>query len=79
MRYWLHPAVASGAALAMLLVLYVLDGLLNAMLNPVFMLAAGGLSGFYIIAPRLRPTRAAAEYRAPAGVDIHSHPAQLPR
>jgi len=45
-RNWVYPAVAGPAALAVLLILYLIDNLLNAMLNPVYMIAAGGLSGF---------------------------------
>jgi hypothetical protein len=52
-RQWMHPAAGGAAALAIALVLYTYDGLLNAMLNPVFVLAAGGLSGFYVMAPEL--------------------------
>lgn len=42
-QLWLHPAVAPAAALAMGLTMYVLDCVLNAMVNPVFALACGGL------------------------------------
>jgi hypothetical protein len=44
-RQWAEPVWAPGAASAVLLGLYMTDGLLNAMLNPVFMLLAGGLAG----------------------------------
>jgi hypothetical protein len=44
-KLWQQPDVAPAAALAIVLVLYMLDHLANAMLNPVFLLAAGGLSG----------------------------------
>ncbi len=40
---WNHPMVASGVVWATLLALYMADCLSNAMLNPIFMLAAGGL------------------------------------
>lgn len=40
-RDWLHPHVAPAAALALLPVLFMCDSLLNAMLNPLFILAAG--------------------------------------
>jgi len=43
-RYWSHPKAAPAAALAMVLILYMVDNLLNAMINPVFMLIAGALS-----------------------------------
>lgn len=45
-RGWGHPATAAPAALAMILVLFMLDNLLNAMLNPIYLLAAAGLSGW---------------------------------
>jgi hypothetical protein len=40
---WSHPEFAPAAASAVILVLYALDNLANAMPNPVYMLAAGGL------------------------------------
>ena len=40
------PHYAGAVALAVLLALYLLDCLMNAMLNPVFMLAMGGLMAF---------------------------------
>jgi hypothetical protein len=45
LRYWNHPGVAATAALAVLLTLHMTDNLLNAMLDPVFILAMGGLMG----------------------------------
>jgi hypothetical protein len=53
-RHWVQPATGGAAVLAVLLLVYLFDSLLNAMLNPIFVLAAGGISGFYIIAPQLR-------------------------
>ena len=44
-RQWSSPAVAPAAVLAVLLVMYMIDNLLNAMINPIFMVAAGGLAG----------------------------------
>jgi len=43
-RLWLHPMVAPAAALAVCIALYMFDSVLNAMTNPIFMLAAGGLA-----------------------------------
>lgn len=40
---WLHPLAAPAAALAVVLALYMVDFLFNAMVNPLFLLAAGGL------------------------------------
>ena len=51
-RYWAHPQVAPAAAMAMVLLIYMIDNLLNAMINPVFMLAAGALAGQSIDATR---------------------------
>jgi hypothetical protein len=42
---WGEARVGPAAALAIVLVLYTIDHLANAMVNPVFMLAAGGLAG----------------------------------
>ena len=39
------PSFAPAAALAVLLGLYMLDNLSNAMYNPIYVLAAGGLAG----------------------------------
>jgi hypothetical protein len=43
-RYWGTPALAPAAALAIMLVLYMADCLMNAMINPIYLLAAGGLA-----------------------------------
>jgi hypothetical protein len=78
-RNWHHPAVAPGAALAMLVVIYALDNLFNAMVNPIYMLAAGGLSGFYLYAPQLQRLwaahTAAAEMWYADGASATGHPA----
>ena len=51
LRYWGHRAVAPVAAMAVLLVLHMIDNLLNGMINPLFMLALGGVSA---IGPAVR-------------------------
>jgi hypothetical protein len=53
-RTWSNPAIAPAAALAVCVCLYMLDSVLNAMVNPIFMLAAGGLAGI-AIQPRKAP------------------------
>lgn len=53
-REWLHPAVASVTVLAVLLSLYTVDNLFNAMFNPVYVVAAGALSGFLADSPESR-------------------------
>lgn len=55
---WTHPAAAPTAVLAVLLVLWMVDNLLNAMVNPVYLLAAGGLAGMVKVrAARRAPLR----------------------
>jgi hypothetical protein len=51
LTYWDHPGVAAAVAMAVLLSLYMLDNILNAMPDPIFTLALGGLVG---IAPSIR-------------------------
>ncbi len=52
-RRWSEPAVAPAAAAAVVLMLYSIDCLMNAMVNPVYMLAAGGLAG--LTCPNVAP------------------------
>jgi hypothetical protein len=54
-RMWSNPNVAPAAALAICVCLYMLDSVLNAMVNPIFMLAAGGLAGI-AVQPKPVPT-----------------------
>lgn len=42
-RQWLTPTHGPETGLAIVIVLYLIDSLFNGMVNPVFMLAAGGL------------------------------------
>jgi hypothetical protein len=42
-RFWGQPAIAPAVAMAVLLAIHMIDNLFNAMPNPIFMLAAGGL------------------------------------
>jgi hypothetical protein len=44
-RLWLNRKVAPAAVLVVVLALYMLDCLLNAMINPIYMLACGGIAG----------------------------------
>jgi len=53
-KRWLAPSAAPAVGLAMAVTIYMLDNLLNAMANPVFVVAAGGLTGLAI---RRRPVR----------------------
>jgi hypothetical protein len=56
---WSNPWCASAAVLAMLLVLFMIDALMNAMMTPVELLAAGGLSRA-VLARSRRPSAAKA-------------------
>lgn len=63
---WSHPKLAPAAALSVILVLYMLDGLLNAMINPLFMLAAGAIHGAYVHGTELELQPEKAQPPAPA-------------
>jgi hypothetical protein len=43
--FWAHPLAAPAASMAVLLVLHMIDNLLNAMLNPIYVMAIGGICG----------------------------------
>jgi hypothetical protein len=43
--WWAHPAAAPAAALAVVVTLWMVDNLLNAMFNPVYVVMIGGLAG----------------------------------
>lgn len=57
-RRWHEPAMCHVASLAIMLGLYSLDNLINAMENPIFILAAGGITGA-MIAPESIPVSGA--------------------
>ena len=62
-RAWGHPAVAPAGALAVVTVLWVMDCLLNAMISPIFVVAAGGTLTFVASRWRRRKRRAPVEPR----------------
>jgi len=64
-RTWLHPAIAPGGALTVLIALYAIDCLFNAMLNPVYLLVMGGLVSAAIgrVPGPVRPAPAQTESR----------------
>ncbi len=65
---------AVAAALAILLTLYMVDNLLNAMINPVFMLAAGALAGQSVnTAQRTRAVRRPNKTNKPAARPTHTN------
>ena len=41
---WNHPTIAGAAALAVFMLTYAIDCLMNAMVNPVYLVALGGLA-----------------------------------
>lgn len=47
-KTWFNPKVAPAAVIAMVVMLYMLDCLVNSMENPVFMLSCGALSGLLL-------------------------------
>ena len=49
---WRQPNIAPMAVMSIVLVLYMYDFLLNAMVNPIFMLTAGGLMGTFANLPQ---------------------------
>ena len=53
-RTWSNPKVAPAAALAVVLVMYMVDSSLNAMISGVFPLACGGISGLVQKAPETK-------------------------
>ncbi len=71
-RYWHQKKAAPIACLAVILVLFAIDNLINAMLNPVFVLAMGGLSGLYLSAKNW----SAESKRARRIVIVQSSPSQ---
>lgn len=73
---WFHPKIAPGAVLSVVLALYLFDCLLNAMINPIYTLACGGLTGLLLRPPEsLNPTRKFPVKSAPTQ---HSPPLRKP-
>jgi hypothetical protein len=53
-RLWSHPKVASVAVLLVIITLYMVDSLFNAHLNPIYVLAIGGVAGLVLKPEKLR-------------------------
>jgi len=66
---WHRPASAWPWALALALTLYALDDLVNAMVNPVYLLMAGGLGG---LAAAPLPVRGRVRVAPPATAPVHA-------
>ncbi|EKQ70205.1 hypothetical protein OsccyDRAFT_0480 [Leptolyngbyaceae cyanobacterium JSC-12] len=67
-RLWNNPNVAPAAALAVCIVLYMLDCVLNAMVNPIFMLAGGGLASIALQSKRVATAQMQRPVRQLAGI-----------
>jgi hypothetical protein len=74
-RWWDQAGVASAAAVALVLLSWVLDNLSNAMINPVFILCAGALAGMPVprVATRQVPRAELPAVRRP-GVLVRQRP-----
>ncbi len=53
-RLWTNPKVAPVAAVGLMVVLYMLDCIMNAMVNPIYILACGGIAGLTMSPERRR-------------------------
>jgi hypothetical protein len=53
-RLWANKKVSSAAVVALMTTLYMVDCLANAMINPIYILAAGGVAGLVLKRERLR-------------------------
>ncbi|MBK9118916.1 MAG: O-antigen ligase domain-containing protein [Phycisphaerales bacterium] len=65
-EYWRHPLAAVPAVLGVLLVMYCIDNLFNAMPNPVFLVIAGAVTGLAVMLPQ----RSGAVARAARGPQV---------
>ncbi len=67
-RLWIDPVVAPVAMLSLIALLYMYDNLANAMVNPIFIIVIGGVSGPMI--KRSLPALISKRSINPGGVDI---------
>lgn len=56
-QLWAYPAIAPVIALTVIVTLYMVDCVLNAMVNPVYILALGGISGLLLDHPPIPKPR----------------------
>ncbi len=71
---WGNPVFATAGALVMVNILYMIDNIANAMVNPVYMLAAGALAGVLVYKPRQAAARRRLPARAISRVDFPTAP-----
>lgn len=69
---WVHPLYAPAAALSVILLLYAIDNLANAMPNPIYLLAAGGLLTLPQVAAQFTRSRAMTLPNAPLSTETPS-------
>ena len=72
--YWIHPGAAPAAALAVLCGLYMCDNLFNAMINPIFVLGAGGICGLTFSMREPQTARAPMRHAKPAALPLKTAP-----
>jgi hypothetical protein len=73
--WWSMPAVAPAAVLAMLLLMHSIDNLVNAMVNPTYIMIAGGLGTLFLAVRKARmmaPVRAEMMQRMRAMAEAHA-------
>ena len=68
LMYWSAPAFAPAVALSVVLVIFMIDSLANAMISPIFVLCAGSISGLTVV-----------QYRAPKAVAVTPQRSRLVR
>jgi hypothetical protein len=64
-RFWTDSRVAPAAALSVIVVLYMIDNLFNAMFNPVYVMAAAGLVSLAVVRAKKAPRRVPRSMCAP--------------
>ena len=75
---WQHPLVAPVVVLGMVVALYMFDHLMNGMVNPIFMLAAGAVGSAHYVFPAMA-RRATPMQMAGAAASSPSRPVFVPR
>lgn len=69
-RIWGHPNLAPVVGMCLILILYMVDGLLNQMVNPLFMVINGAILGTFSAVPKLATTHD----KDPQSPSEHSEP-----
>jgi hypothetical protein len=69
-RHWTHATFAPAAALVVVIGLFLLNNLMNALVSPVFAAAIGGLTGLALSARRIPARRAARRVPVPHAREV---------